>query len=267
MYFLKNANLICKNGVHFRIQHSKFDKGAEVVLRTQGSRPRPRTEKNPRPRPRTTLPKTDFLQAKDRNVPGQEQGQKRKCSPKKVFKKVFQANSKKNKKRLHKNFSGAPQNFNSSKNSAVLEPRTGQYFRGLEALRPRPRTWPSRPRTSRRALEDSVSVKESYFCSWIFLSTKICWTVLFAQVILISSIKPISSSISKYKLNKMKNCGCTDTHCIKQHATFDNFNCCIVLAKWPTALFDHFRILFCKTNCALEKRNRVAFASAGQITV
>ena len=31
-------------------------------------------------------------------------------------------------------------NFKCSKNSAVLEPRTGQ-FRGLEASRPRPRTW------------------------------------------------------------------------------------------------------------------------------
>ena len=33
------------------------------------------------------------------------------------------------KKDLHKNFSGAPQNFNNSKNSAVLEPRTGQFLR------------------------------------------------------------------------------------------------------------------------------------------
>ena len=52
---------------------------------------------------------------------------------KKVFTKIFQAIS--TKKRFPKNFSSAPQNFNNSKNSAVLEPRTGQFSRiwGLEA--------------------------------------------------------------------------------------------------------------------------------------
>ena len=65
-----------------------------------------------------------------------DQGHKRKCSPppkKKVFTKIFQAISKK--KRFLKNFSSAPQNFNNSKNTAVLEPRTGQFLRtwGLEA--------------------------------------------------------------------------------------------------------------------------------------
>ena len=118
-------------------------------------------KKNPRPRPRTTFPRTDTLEAKDRNARGQGQGQecsrprprtkdtKRKCSPKKknsqrffrrspkkkkkkkkkkkVFTKIFQAIS--TKKRFPKNFSTAPQNFNSPKNSAVLEPRTGQFSR------------------------------------------------------------------------------------------------------------------------------------------
>ena len=52
---------------------------------------------------------------------------------KKVFTKIFQAIS--TKKRFPKNFSTAPQNFNFPKNSAVLEPRTGQFSRtwGLEA--------------------------------------------------------------------------------------------------------------------------------------
>ena len=52
---------------------------------------------------------------------------------KKVFTKIFQAIS--TKKRFPKNFSTAPQNFNNSKNTAVLEPRTGQFSRtwGLEA--------------------------------------------------------------------------------------------------------------------------------------
>ena len=46
---------------------------------------------------------------------------------KQVFTKNFQAIS--TKKRFPKNFSSAPQNFNNSKNSAVLEPRTGQFSR------------------------------------------------------------------------------------------------------------------------------------------
>ena len=44
------------------------------------------------------------------------------------------------------------QNFKDSKNTAVLEPRTGN-FRGLEALR---------PRTSKCVLEDSTSVNGMY---------------------------------------------------------------------------------------------------------
>ena len=60
---------------------------------------------------------------------------KRKCSPKKknLLTKIFQAIS--TKKHFPKNFSSAPQNFNIPKNSAVLEPRTGQFSRtwGLEA--------------------------------------------------------------------------------------------------------------------------------------
>ena len=52
---------------------------------------------------------------------------------KKVLTKIFQAIS--TKKRFPKNFSSALQNFNNSKNSAVLEPKTGQFSRtwGLEA--------------------------------------------------------------------------------------------------------------------------------------
>ena len=69
-------------------------------------------------------PRTGMLEAKAKN-----QGHKRKCSPKKkkVFTKIFQAIS--TKKRFPKNFSSAPQNFNNSKNTAVLEPRTGQFLR------------------------------------------------------------------------------------------------------------------------------------------
>ena len=69
-----------------------------------------------RPRPRTKDTSASALQKK-----------------KKVFTKIFQAVS--TKKRFPKNFSRAPQNFNIPKNSAVLEPRTGQFSRtwGLEA--------------------------------------------------------------------------------------------------------------------------------------
>ena len=90
-------------------------------------------------------------EAKDQGHKAQVLSKKKK---KKVFTKIFQAISKKKKKKkkkkkgLHKNFSGdlhektlsknfstAPQNFNFPKNSAVLEPRTGQFSRtwGLEA--------------------------------------------------------------------------------------------------------------------------------------
>ena len=76
---------------------------AEVESRTQGSRPRPRTQKNPRPK--TALPKTDPLKAKD-------QGHRRKCSPKnKVFKKIFMRFTK----------------FLQFKNRVVIEPRAGQF--------------------------------------------------------------------------------------------------------------------------------------------
>ena len=53
---------------------------------------------------------------------------------KKIFTKIFQAIS--TKKRFSKTFLSAPQNFNNSKNSAVLEPKTGQFSRtwGLEAM-------------------------------------------------------------------------------------------------------------------------------------
>ena len=52
---------------------------------------------------------------------------------KKIFTKIFLAIS--TKKRFPKNFSSASQNFSNSKNSAVLELRTGQFSRtcGLEA--------------------------------------------------------------------------------------------------------------------------------------
>ena len=52
------------------------------------------------PRPRTAFPRTDTLEAKDRNARGQGQGHKAQVlskKKKKVFTKIFQAISKKNK--------------------------------------------------------------------------------------------------------------------------------------------------------------------------
>ena len=120
------------------LKFSLFMCKPEVESRTQGSRPRPRT----------AFPRTDALEAKDRNARGQGQGPRTQSASalqkkkKKVFTKIFQAISKKKKKvftkifqaistkkRFPNNFSCAPQNFNIPKNSAVLEPRTGQFSR------------------------------------------------------------------------------------------------------------------------------------------
>ena len=50
---------------------SRHNHLSEVESRTQGSRPRPRTQKNPRLTPRTAFPRTDPLEAKDRNARSQ----------------------------------------------------------------------------------------------------------------------------------------------------------------------------------------------------
>ena len=114
--------------------HQRWSRGHKA--RGQGHK------KNPRPRPRTAFPRTDTLRAKYSNARGQDQGHKRKCSPKKKGLHKNSSGDLKKKKGLHKNFSShlhkksfpqsfssAPQNFNNSKNSAVLEPRTGQFLR------------------------------------------------------------------------------------------------------------------------------------------
>ena len=114
---------------------------AEVESRTQSSRPRPRTQKKSEAKAKDSL-------SEDRHSRGQGQecsrprprtkdtsasALQKKKKKKKVFTKIFKAIS--TKKRFLKNFSSAPQNFTNSKNSAVLEPRTGQFSRtwGLEA--------------------------------------------------------------------------------------------------------------------------------------
>ena len=85
-------------------------------------------KKNPRPRPRTAFPRTDTLEAKDRNARGQGPRTQAQVlsKKKKIFTEIFQAISKNKKqkkvftkyfqaistkKRFPKNFSSAPQNF------------------------------------------------------------------------------------------------------------------------------------------------------------
>ena len=71
-------------------------------------------------------PRTGMLEAKAKK----DQGHKRERSPKKKKKGLHKNfSSDLRKKTFSKNFSSALQNFNNSKNSAVLEPRTGQFSR------------------------------------------------------------------------------------------------------------------------------------------
>ena len=82
-------------------------------------------------------PRTEMLETKAKDISASALQKKKRSSQKffrrspkkkkKVFTKIFQAIS--TKKRFPKNFSSAPQNFNNSKNSAVLEPKTGQFSR------------------------------------------------------------------------------------------------------------------------------------------
>ena len=99
-------------------QGHKKSKAKNSLSEDRHSRGQGQECSRPRPRPRTKDTSASALQKKKK---------------KKVFTKIFQAIS--TKKRFPKNFSTAPQNFNNSKNSAVLEPRTGQFPRtwGLEA--------------------------------------------------------------------------------------------------------------------------------------
>ena len=77
-------------------------------------------------RPRTKDTSASALQ-KNKKKRSSQKFVRRSPEKKKVFTKIFQAIS--TKKRFPKNFSSVPQNFNNSKNSVVLEPRTGQFSR------------------------------------------------------------------------------------------------------------------------------------------
>ena len=126
IFLLFNATLLFNRG---GVEDTRLEAKAKAKdtkkIRGQGQGQPFRGQKLSRPR-------TGMLEAKakDQGHKAQVLSKKKK---KKVFTKIFQAIS--TKKRFPKNFSTAPQNFNFPKNSAVLEPRTGQFSRtwGLEA--------------------------------------------------------------------------------------------------------------------------------------
>ena len=104
--------------------------GPEVESRTQGSRPRPKTQKKSEAKVKDSL-------SEDRHSRGQGQ----ECSRPRP-RTLAQVLSKKKKRSSHKFFKRSPQKnvfqkifqalhkiFNNSKNSAVLESRTGQFSR------------------------------------------------------------------------------------------------------------------------------------------
>ena len=131
--------------------------------RTQGSRPRPRTQKKSEAKDTRKIrgqgqpfrgqtlsrPRTGMLEAK-----AKDQGHKRKCSPKKKKKKKKRSSQKffkrsPQKNVFQKNFQALHKILTIQK--IVLSSSRGQAnFRGLEASRPR-------PRTSKCVLEDSTS--------------------------------------------------------------------------------------------------------------
>ena len=146
--------------------NQRWSRGHKARGQGQGHKKNPR----PRPRPRTAFPRTDALEAKDRNARGQGQGPRTQSAS---------ALQKKKKKGLHKNFSGDLKKKKKKRSSQkffkrsplkkvfqtifqalhkiltfqkiVLSSSRGQAnFRGLEASRPR-------PRTSNCVLEDSTS--------------------------------------------------------------------------------------------------------------
>ena len=112
--------------------------GNRFILRCRGGVEDPRLEAKAKDTKKSEAKAKDRF-SEDRHSRGQGQECSRprtkgtsasalqKKKKKKVFTKIFQAIS--TKKRFPKNFTSAPQNFNNSKSSAVVEPSTGQFSR------------------------------------------------------------------------------------------------------------------------------------------
>ena len=98
-------------------------------------------KKNPRPRPRTAFPRTDTLEAKDRNARGQGQRprtqaqvlSKKKMSSQKFFKQSPQKN-------VFQIYFQALHKILTIQKIVLSSSRGQANFRGIEASRPRPRT-------------------------------------------------------------------------------------------------------------------------------
>ena len=108
---LEPSVLDSTSGYHVNEQRWSRGHKARGQGQGQGHKKNPR----PRPRPRTAFPRTDTLEAKDRNAWGRGQGPRTQSASalqkkKKIFTEIFQAISKKKKKKkkkkgLHKKFS------------------------------------------------------------------------------------------------------------------------------------------------------------------
>ena len=112
---------------------------SEVEQRIRGSRPRPRTQKNfeakAKDRPSRGQGQTKdtgagVLQTKRRSSKVFFKRSQEKGLQKFFFRRLLLEENKKRSSQIFCDVSGAfQQNFNGSKNSAVLEPRTGQFSR------------------------------------------------------------------------------------------------------------------------------------------
>ena len=127
---MKKARMIVP---HFRFTLFNLNFGSEMESRTRGSRLW--TQKNLRPR--TALPRTDPLEAKDRNAQAKAKAQdqdtgasvlqKKKGSSKNFFRRF--PIQKRSSQIYREGFVVFQENFKGLKNSAVLEPKAGQFSR------------------------------------------------------------------------------------------------------------------------------------------
>ena len=159
------ARSIVKSSLSLKSKQQRWSRGHKARGQGQGHKKNLR----PRPRQRTAFPRTDTLEAKNRNARGLGQGPRTQA----------QVLSKKS---LHKNFSGDLRKNKSSQKFFKRSPRKNVFqnifqalhkiltiqkivlsssrgqanFRGLEASRPRPRTSKS-VLEAKDVLEDSTS--------------------------------------------------------------------------------------------------------------
>ena len=126
----RSSLVICRGGVEDTRLEAKAKDTKKIRGQGQGQPFRGQTLSRPRTgmlevKAKDTKPSA--LQKKKKKKRSSQKFFRRSPKKKKVFTKIFQAIS--TKKHFPKNFSSAPQNFNIPKNSAVLEPRTGQFSR------------------------------------------------------------------------------------------------------------------------------------------